>query len=65
MFVSLFQVILKLLFLLGPHAESCLFRQILCHHEHFTSANGLSRLVLLQKRTNLHTHRRQNFSVGD
>ena len=41
----------------------CLFRQIFCHHKHFTNADGLSQLDdFLPKRTNFQTHRRQNLS---
>ena len=39
------------------------FRHIFCHHQHFTSADGMSPLEKFwPKRTNLQTHCRQNLS---
>ena len=47
-----------------PHwQQSCLFQQIFCHGQHFTSADGLSRLdKFWPKQTNLQMHCRQNLS---
>ena len=49
-----------------PHwKKSCLLRQIFCHHQHFTSADGLSQLdKFWPKLANLQTDRRQNLSVA-
>ena len=47
-----------------PHQKkSCLFRQMFCHHQHFTRADGLPRPEkFCPKQTNLQRHRQQNLS---